>query len=284
MRRNLDITLLRTFVSVADHGGMTSAANALHLTQSAVSQQIARLEELSGELFIRTHRKLRLSANGERLLATARQLVTLNDALWGEMSGGQISGQVRLGVPYDLSGEWLSTLLRQFADQYPQADLRLVCLSSPELRSAVESGLLDIALIEELPGDSRGECLTTDSLVWVGAKGGNACMKSPLPVSMVADTCAFRPAVLAALESHGLRWRTMSENGSIDATCASVRADLAITAWLRSTVPADLTILTDFPHLPPLPRFAINLYVPDETANRAVMALCVQIKHHFAGN
>ncbi|ARU93956.1 LysR substrate-binding domain-containing protein [Tatumella citrea] len=282
MRRNLDITLLRTFVCVADHSGMTAAANALHLTQSAVSQQVARLEELSGELFIRNSRRLRLSANGERLLAKARQMVALNDALWSEMSAGQVAGQVRLGVPYDLTGEWLTTLLRQFADDYPGVDIRLVCLSSPELRSAIDSATLDIALIEEPTGQVAVECLKIDSLVWVGARGGNACMKNPLPVSMVADTCAFRPVVLTALENSGLTWRTLSENGSIDATRATVRADLAVTVWLRTTVPADLVILSETETLPALPAFAINLYRSAKQPAAAAEALTTKIRQHFS--
>ena len=57
MVRNLDIALLRAFVTVADHGSMTAASRALHLTQGAVSQQVARLETLSGPLFVREHRK-----------------------------------------------------------------------------------------------------------------------------------------------------------------------------------------------------------------------------------
>ncbi len=281
MRRNLDITLLRTFVSVADHLGMTAAANALHLTQSAVSQQIARLEELSGELFIRNSRRLRLSANGERLLSKARQMVALNDTLWNDMTAGQMGGQVRLGVPYDLTGEWLTTLLRQFADDYPGVDLRLVCLSSPELRAAIQSATLDIALIEEPTGDKAEECLNIDPLVWVGAPGGNACLRVPLPVSMVAESCAFRPVVLAALENSGLTWRTLSENGSIDATCATVRADLAVTVWLRSTVPAGLTILSEASHLPVLPTFAVNLYRAGKQPGMATEALAAKIKQCF---
>lgn len=281
MRRNLDITLLRTFVSVADHRGMTAAANALHLTQSAISQQIARLEELSGGLFIRNSRHLRLSANGERLLAKARQIVALNDALWSEMSAGQVGGRVRLGVPYDLTGEWLTTLLRQFADDYPAVDIQLICLSSPELRTAIQSATLDIALIEEPTGHSTAECLRIEHLVWVGARGGNACLKRPLPVSMVADTCAFRPVVLAALENSGLTWRTLSENGSIDATCATVRADLAVTVWLRSTVPADLTILNETEHLPALSTFAVNLYRSGQQQGFATEALVTKIRQCF---
>ena len=105
MSRNLDISLLRTFVAVADRASMTAAGNALHLTQGAVSQQVRRLEDLFGAaLFDRDRRGLRLTAPGERLLGKARRLLGLNDELWGEMTAAGVAGRVRLGAPYDLVG------------------------------------------------------------------------------------------------------------------------------------------------------------------------------------
>lgn len=75
MIRDLDTTLIRTFVTAADKASMTAAANALHLTQGAVSQQVKRLEEVLGQsLFERDRRGLRLTRSGERLLDKARRL------------------------------------------------------------------------------------------------------------------------------------------------------------------------------------------------------------------
>ena len=76
--RNLDITTLRSFVAVAEAGGVTRAAGFLHLTQSAVSMQLKRLEELLGlALFDRSGRTIALTASGEQLLAYARRMVAL---------------------------------------------------------------------------------------------------------------------------------------------------------------------------------------------------------------
>ncbi len=279
MARNLDVTLLRTFVAVADHASMTAAGNALHLTQSAVSQQIARLEDLSGALFTRERRALRLTANGERFLGKARRLITLNDELWADMAEGPIDGLVRLGAPYDLVGTWLPPILKIFSAAHPKVDIKLVCLASPELLTAITDGAIDLALIEEPVGMSGGECLVVDRLVWVGAKGGAAYLKTPLPVSMVAETCAFRPVVLQALSECDLAWRTMFESGSIDATRATVQADLAVTVWLASTVPNDLYILPFGENLPKLPSFAINLYHTKGQLPRAIGELIQQIRH-----
>lgn len=204
MIRDLDTTLIRTFVTTADKASMTAAANALHLTQGAVSQQIKRLEEVLGQsLFERDRRGLRLTRSGERLLHKARRLLQLNDEILAEIRGRAVAGQVRLGVPYDLVGTLLAPVLKAYAEAYPQVEISLICASSPELAAALAAGTIDLAVIEERVGPTLGECLLVDRLVWVGARGGAAHLKRPLPVSIVADTCAFRPAVLAALGEHG---------------------------------------------------------------------------------
>ena len=113
MIRDLDMTLIRTFVTTADKASMTAAANALHLTQGAVSQQVKRLEEVLGQsLFERDRRGLRLTRSGERLLDKATRLLRLNDEILTEIKGGVVAGQVRIGVPYDLVGTLLAPVLK----------------------------------------------------------------------------------------------------------------------------------------------------------------------------
>ena len=272
MTRNLDITLVRTFVAAADSASMTVAANSLHLTQGAVSQQIRRLEEALGvPLFEREHRGLRLTPAGERMLGKARRLLGMNDEIWREMTASALQGRVRLGVPYDLVGSTLAPVFKAYTEAWPQVEISLVCGSSPELVDALADGAVDLAIVEAPVGVASGECLRVEPLVWVGARGGVARTKRPLPVSMVANTCAFRPVVLDALRDQGVEWRTVFENGNIEATTATVRTDLAITAWLASTVPADLEVLGADAALPPLPNFAINLHLPAHGGDAATL-------------
>lgn len=279
MTRNFDIALIRTFLAVTDQGSMTVAANMLHMTQGAVSQQVKRLEEMLGStLFERDKRGLRLTDAGERLLGNARRLLMLNDDIWADMTERTVQGSVRLGVPYDLVGATLAPVLKSYANRYPQVEISLVCASSPELLEELEKGAIDLCVVEEPFGSSQGECLAVERLVWVGAKGGNAYRKMPLPISMVADTCAFRSSVFAALSNGGRRWRTVFENGNIEATTATVRTDLAVTAWLASTVPADLDILSIEEGLPELPVFAINLHLPKGNAMPPAQELARHIR------
>ena len=284
MQRHFDISLLRTFVAVHDHGSMTAAANSLHLTQGAVSQQIKRLEDVfSFPLFERQHRQLRLTGAGDRLLAKARALLQLNDEVWAEMSERLISGPVRLGVPYDLMGHELACALKAYEVAWPQAEVSLTCAASAELVLALGRGEIDLALVEECATTVRNvafqvQCLAVERLVWVG---GSSFTKDPLPGSLVAQSCSFRPAIVSALKEQGRAWRTVYESGNIEATRATVKADLAVTAWLAFTVPDDLQILSAESGLPELPPFAINLYQRAGEPSLATKELALSVAQVF---
>jgi DNA-binding transcriptional LysR family regulator len=286
MPRNLDTAVLRTFVTAAEHASMTVAAKVLHLSQGAVSQHIRRLEDaLACSLFTREARGLRLSPSGERLFGKAKRLLAMNDDIWSEMTANAIEGKVRLGVPHDLVSTYLPPAIKAYAEAFPQVEISLMCASSPELRDALAAGSLDLAIIEEpVEDDARaesGECLAVERLVWVGAKAGIAHLKRPLPISLVVDTCVFRPVVLEALQDRGVSWRAVFEHGNIEATAATVRTDLAVTAWLVSTVPSDLAILSSEDGLPDLPNFAVNLHLPRHAASPAALELASHIRTHM---
>jgi DNA-binding transcriptional LysR family regulator len=263
MTRNLDLDLIRTFVAVSESGSMTVAANVLHMTQGAVSQQVKRLEDvLDCLLFVRKTRKVELSRDGEQFLVKARQLLRLNDEILADMTGRRLRGSLRVGVPYDLVTP-LAPAMKAFAEAHPQVDISLICATSPELIEGVNSGRVDVSLVEYVASEAAGEVLRIEPLVWVKGRGSDVWQKRPLPLSMVDERCVFRPVVLGALADEGVAWRTVFESGNIEATAATVRAGLAITTWLVSTVPSDLeTLAPRAAGLPVLPSFAICLQLP----------------------
>lgn len=286
MPRNLDIGLLRTLIQVADSGSMTAAASRLHMTQGAVSQRIQRLELLcGGALLERSQRGAGLTAAGQRLVARARGLVALNDEILATLPAPAMAGAarpvVRLGVPHDLIGTHLPPLLQDYARRHPQADVTLVPGSSLELRQAWDSGKLDLALIEQPAAGAGGEHLSLEQPVWVGAAGGTAWSRRPLPVCLVSATCVFRGPVDHALAGAGIAARSVTDYAGMEATTATVQADLAVTAWLASTVPPTLDILGPASGLPALPPFAITLHAAADAAP-AVLAMGACVRAMYA--
>ena len=95
----LDTESLRTFATVLDTGGMTSAAQQLNLSQSAVSWKIKRLEERVGrDLLVRDGRSLRPSRDGQELLVYARAIIDLHDEAVARLSSSELTGRLRLGA------------------------------------------------------------------------------------------------------------------------------------------------------------------------------------------
>src|SRR5262249_38374961 len=116
---DFDPALLRAFVAVKEAGGFTRAAQRLHLTQSAVSHQIRRLEEQIGRpLLCRTTRTLTLTEDGYDFLRYAEQVLASLDALSHRFQPSSVSGFVRFGVPETFMGERLLPLLSQFARDF----------------------------------------------------------------------------------------------------------------------------------------------------------------------
>lgn len=283
MPRNLDTALLRAFVAVAETGGMTSAGQVLHLTQAAVSQQIKRLEEsFDARLFERDRRGLALTAQGERLLALAKRMLSLNDEIWAEMTSQVEAGEIRIGVPYDLVPAYMPEVFKQFARCCPRVRIQLVCYTSAEIRTALERGEIDVGVIEELATRSGGETLMFDRLVWVGAQGGDAYQQRPVPISIGLDTCSIREPALSALRAADLDWRTVTEVSNVETLNALVCSDLAVTALLASTIPPGLEALPPGCGLPTLPALAVSLYLRRDHGSRAVDEIARIIRDAFA--
>jgi DNA-binding transcriptional LysR family regulator len=263
MPHNVDTALLRAFVAVAESAGMTAAASVLNLTQAAVSQQVKRLEETFGCRLFERHRKgLLLTSAGERLFGRAKRMLALNDEIWAEMTTPLYEGEVRLGIPNDLVNTYLPTFLKSFAAAYPKVRISLECNTTPHLLKKIQGGGVDLTLTTEIGCGTDGESLVTERLVWVGARGGNAYLQRPLPVSIGCGGCSFQAPVLDAMRDQDIPWRMVSEVTNMDAQVATTQADLAVMTSLASTVPCHLEVLAARSGLPVLPAFSINLYLP----------------------
>src|SRR5471032_1080092 len=283
MPQNLDVALLRAFLTVVEAGGITRAAAILNVSQAAASQQIKRLEEaLASKLFERAGRGLVLAPGGERLLAQARRLLSLNDDVWSSMRTPSFEGEVRLGVPYDIIASFVPPILRRFAKAQPRVRVSLVCEDSRVVREQLRSGGVDLALTTETECGRHGETLRTDRLVWVGAPGGDAYAKNPLPVSLGAPSCTFRPVAIEALGKVRRDWRAVCEVSRMEQVHAAHEDDIAVAQLLRSSVPEHFEILGRAARLPPLPEFRINLYAPPGLSP-AARDLADHVRASFSG-
>lgn len=258
--RNLDVTTLRSFVAVADAGGVTRAAGFLHLTQSAVSMQLKRLEELLDvELLDRSGRTIALTASGEQLLVYARRMVALNDEVIGRLTDQAYEGEITLGVPHDIVYPAIPQVLKQFHAAFPRVRVHLVSSYTRALKEQFAQGACDLILTTETSLEARGETLSEKPLRWVGAPGGAAWRQRPLKLAF-GRLCTFRPRVVEALDAENIAWDVIVETESDRTIEATVSADLAVHSMIEGTEPPHLERIDHHGILPDLPVQQINLY------------------------
>lgn len=282
MPRNLDLTSLRSFVTVADVGGVTRAAGFLNLTQSAVSMQLKRLEQSLGlQLLDRSARSVSLTGSGEQLLGYARQMLALNDEVYGRLTHQEFEGEIVLGVPHDIVYPAIPQVLQRFNADYPRVKIQLVSSYTKPLKEQFARGECDIILTTEDSGTSDSETLAMLPLVWVGAPGGVMWKQRPLRLAF-EYRCFFRKMVQEALNRADIAWEMAIESEQSRPIEASVSADLAVHAMIKGTNFPQCEIIQHGGALPDLASVSINLYQSDTNKGQMGADLITMIRQAFS--
>lgn len=260
--RPLEIDLLRSFAVIAEVRSLSRAAERVGRTQSALSQQIKRLEEIVDQpLFQRTGRGVALTHPGERLLVHAQRILRLHDEAMADLCGTGLSGTIRFGCPDDYAAVFLPSLLRQFSSQHPHALVEVVCVPTPRLVEQLDKRAVDLAMVS-LPLTARGtddEIIRREQLVWIGSPELDAAHFDPLPLALSDPDTLDHIAACEALERTGRAYRVAYASSSLAGLTALVRSGQAFAVMTQTAVPQDLAILNGDPALPPLPAVGITI-------------------------
>lgn len=255
---DVDTALLRTFQALAATRSFTRTAEVVGRTQSAVSQQVQKLEELVGrKLVVRSRRQLQLTGAGEVLLAHAREVLDALDHAMATLQLPAAAGEVRFGSPEDFATFFLPDILARFMAEHPTVRLRTHCALTLDLVGGLNAGDFDLVVIKQEPGRLHPGAvpLWRERLVWVGAEerprtpfdgdGGVKLVLSPEP-------CVYRNRALTALNAAGRSWSVVYTSPSLAGAAAAVRAGLGITALPRNMIPPGLAPLDPALELPRL--------------------------------
>lgn len=255
---SIDTDLLRTFAAIADHGGFTRAAEAVNLTQSAVSMQMKRLEEdvLQCALFQRQGRSVSLTAEGVVLLGYARRILKLHSEVFNTLRQPQMVGMIKIGSPDDYVMRFLPGILSRFAQDYPLINVEVHCEPSAQLMLRND---LDLTIVTRKPGSERGQILRQERFVWMVAQGFSPHEQTPMPLAMFNTECFCRAWACNALNAMQREYRVAYTSASLAAINAVVSTGLAVTAQLESLLTPDLRIIGEAEHLPQLPCASIVL-------------------------
>ncbi len=251
---NLDLDLLRTFVAVADLNTFAAAAAAVCRTQSAVSQQMQRLEQLVGkELFARHGRNKLLTEHGIQLLGYARKILRFNDEACMSLMFSNLQGVLTLGASDESADTILPFLLNRISSVYPKLALDVSVKRNAFMVEMLNENKVDLVVTTHRPG--QFDCLTlrTSPTHWYCAAEYVLQKGEPVPLVLLDDPSPFRDMVLTALNEASIPWRLAYVASTLPAVRAAVKAGLGVTARPVEMMSPDLRVLGKSDGLPALP-------------------------------
>lgn len=247
---DLDLDLLRGFVTVAERGGFTAAGLVLGLTQSAISLKVKRLEEILGKpVFTRGAKQVVLTREGETLLAYARRMLALNEEAVRRFVAPPMAGKLRLGVADHFVPNHLAPALARFARTWPEVRIEVEVGRSHELRAALAREALDLVLGKRRDGETEGRVIFTEAVVWVAAPDFVPAAGRPLPLAMLPQGCMFRDRALTALARAGIAFEVVYTSPSLMGIAAAAQAGFALSVMGRAGLPEGLAELDGLPAL-----------------------------------
>ena len=257
---NLPTNLLRSFVAIVDAGSMLNAAEQVFVTQSALSLQIKRLEEMVQQpLFTREGRRLQLTSAGDMLLDYARRMLALHDEAIAAVNQGQFAGPVRVGMVQDVAETLLSGLLARFSDLHPESQVYARVSATADLVEQLSRNQLDLVIGYAAVDDPAA--VSVAQMNWYGK--AELAHNDVIPLAVLERPCRFREAAIGALDAAGQAWRITVETPNLSSLRAAVDAGIGLTC--RTHLFQTGTLETPGPPLPSLPQVAFIVEKNPET-------------------
>ena len=241
--RNIDLTALEIFKTVAEQGGITRAAARLHRVQSNVTTRVKQLEERLGtKLFLRQHRRLVLSPDGRRLLAYADRLLRLSSEAEAALRNGTPARTLQIGALESTAATRLPPILSRYHQTYPDVRIELVTGTTGALIAKVVNHEVEAAFVAE-PFTANGletKAVFSEELVLIAPKGFPT-IKTPKDIGHAtliafATGCSYRRRLEAWLGAGKVVPERVMEFGSYHAIVLCVAAGAGIAIVPRSVL------------------------------------------------
>ena len=252
----LDVESLRALLAVLDHGGMTRAAAQLHLTQSAVSWKVKRLEERVGRpLLIRDGHTIRPTRDGRALVDDARRLIDIHDRAVARLQSSELTGTVKVGSNEEVDAERMAALLGRFNLAHPQATVEFVIDHTEHLVKQIDAGSIDVAVIQVDDHDLRSDdvALWTDRLRWCTSPESEF-ESGVVPLITFGEHCFYRTISEPLLRSHAIDYRIAFSAASTGGVKAAVEAGLGVGVLTSRHLGGELIEWARGRTMPALPR------------------------------
>ncbi|GAB3028605.1 LysR substrate-binding domain-containing protein [Spirosoma pulveris] len=269
---NIDTIALQCFIAVAETGSFTKAAERVSRTQSAISQQITKLEYLLGKSLLVRGKAFTLTPEGEIFLGYARRIFALHREALDRFKEPDLEGEVRFGLPENFASVYLSDVLADFSRIHPRILLNIECDLTLNLFDRFKQNEFDLVLVKmNRPEDfPNGLDVWSEPLRWVGDVNLVDARK-PVPLVLAPQPCVYRASAIQSLQQAGRAWRLVFSSPSYAGAVAAVRAGMGISVMPQTMIPGDLQAL-DAVWLPKLADTHVSL-IKHTATNPAINTL-----------
>lgn len=277
--RRLDIDALRALRAIRLHGGVTRAAEALGLTQSAVSHKIKRMETSLGcQLLDRRPGGGMFTSEGTALLDYAAKILDLHDEALISFARSDLAGRILLGLTEDTTCSDLSRILGRFRRQHPHVAVRTKVRMSLVLRAMLERGEMDVAIVQVFAHEVRPTDLVLfrENLHWVKSRELLLDPEGPIPFLSFDDDCFYRRWAIDIGQDGGAELETVFECSSAAGIVAAVNAGLGVALLSDRHLRPDMEILDN--SLPAPPQLVYVVRRAKKTRNPALESLISEIE------
>jgi DNA-binding transcriptional LysR family regulator len=251
-KKNIPIELLRALVTIVDTGSFTRAADALDLTQSAVSAQITRLGQvLGGNIFAKGPGNMMLTDRGTMILQYARRMIAMNDELLAFAGPNAAPRRFVIGFPAWLGHRRHMEIFARCAASAPNEHVGFRCDRTERLIGDLNTGSIDVAyLCAGIDPPRVAVARWTEQLVWVKSPRLKLSPGGPIPLIGWPGTTGDRVAV-ELLQAHGMNFFLSFSAPDFSARLSGVAAGLGVMAVPAQLVTPELEIVREgLPRLP----------------------------------
>jgi len=286
----MDTRQLETLLAIEQHGGFAAAAQAVNLTPSAISQQVAALEaELGAELFDRSRRPPVLTAKGEEMVRSAKKILQIVTETKTSVTAGRVRGTMAIGSLRTGANSLVPNALATLRNSYPDLNFRLRVGLSEELMNEVVSGQLEAALVADhvaVPPTLRWTAVVNEPLFVLTPPGTGVlslnALISTVPFIRYRTQVSLARQIDTEIARLGVAPRQIVSVNTMSAVVGCVRAGIGFAVIPRIALQDAITASMDwFPFgAPPIHRELGVVQRSTSGREEVLRALIASLTHH----
>jgi DNA-binding transcriptional LysR family regulator len=267
---DLELALLRTFLAVVDEGSIGKAAASVDVTQSAVSQQMFRLEKIVGQkLFARERNGITLTHHGKLLVPYANRAIELNNETLMRLREETTPSKLAMGISTDVALTGILPALKRMQSIYPELELKFLVTDAGKLDKLLKARELDLVINSPKLMTGTPKAIWRVPLQWAAAKECQLEKSRLVRLILLEGSYSWQEEMLESLRAAGWTWRVSFESSSVDAILTATQSGLGLAVLPMDVIQRGKLAAATDAGLPPAPQIEFGMFAGTALSNHA---------------